>query len=315
MAGLRKTRGFTLIEVLVVVAIIALLISILLPSLAQAREQAKVAACSANLSQISKSLMLCFNDTKMYPAHDDGNSGAHGGIMATWHDVLFVRRYLPDLNAAYCPKDAKPDTFNRRRGEAWGFNYPKPLGGGAGSDYSYGINFLLTQLRHKGEQPGYVDYPDFDINLFPSSRVMIADAFWNWMHGWGSGGMEYNAWDFPSQAQNQMGWRHGTIAQPAANVGFLDGSVRYIRLSRSDVYPSGRLRGVKTGDKFFWRPGEHTDIAGWGVYDNQHKIDGVSVFQRGFQYPYGDDPLPELTPMWYTTHNKWPGSIATRKGW
>jgi prepilin-type N-terminal cleavage/methylation domain-containing protein len=45
-------RGFTLIEVLVVVAIIALLLAILLPSLAAARNQAKVTICQANSKQI-----------------------------------------------------------------------------------------------------------------------------------------------------------------------------------------------------------------------------------------------------------------------
>ncbi len=52
VSHLPPRRGFTLIEVLVVVAIIALLISILLPSLSRAREQARSAACATNLRQL-----------------------------------------------------------------------------------------------------------------------------------------------------------------------------------------------------------------------------------------------------------------------
>lgn len=247
-----------LIEVLVVVAIIALLVSILLPSLANAREQAKMTACAAHNSQIGKSLLYCYNETKFFPAHDDG--GAYDGVLATWIDVLFTRRYLPDLMVGYCPKDAKPDNFNKRRGQGWGFNYPKTMGGGTGCDYSYGIKFLLTQLKSKPADAG------FGLDNMASNRVMAADAWWNWMHGWGSGGMQFNTWDFPSSAQNQVGWRHGTARMPAANVLYFDSSVRPVRLNLGDLYPNGLLRGVKTGDKFFWRPGEHTDIgpAGWG---------------------------------------------------
>ena len=57
--------GFTLIELLVVVAIIALLISILLPSLQQAREQAKIVKCLANMKTLGTagvSYTLEFND-------------------------------------------------------------------------------------------------------------------------------------------------------------------------------------------------------------------------------------------------------------
>jgi prepilin-type N-terminal cleavage/methylation domain-containing protein/prepilin-type processing-associated H-X9-DG protein len=47
----RVSKGFTLIEVLVVVAIIALLVAILLPSLARARAQGRSSLCQSNLHQ------------------------------------------------------------------------------------------------------------------------------------------------------------------------------------------------------------------------------------------------------------------------
>jgi prepilin-type N-terminal cleavage/methylation domain-containing protein/prepilin-type processing-associated H-X9-DG protein len=60
MARNRTTcsRGFTLVELLVVIAIIALLVAILLPSLSSARESAKASVCASNLRAFSSAFEI-----------------------------------------------------------------------------------------------------------------------------------------------------------------------------------------------------------------------------------------------------------------
>jgi len=57
-----RMRGFTLIELLVVIAIIAILAAILFPVFAQAREQARSAACISNLRQQNNAVLLYVQD-------------------------------------------------------------------------------------------------------------------------------------------------------------------------------------------------------------------------------------------------------------
>ena len=74
----KKPRGFTIIELLVVVSIIALLVGILLPAIGKAREQAKLTISQANLRQLAT---------------------AHATYQAEWNDRQLT--YINDNFAQY----------------------------------------------------------------------------------------------------------------------------------------------------------------------------------------------------------------------
>src|ERR1700722_15209651 len=62
----RKAKGFTLVELLVVIGIIALLISILLPALNKARQDANLIGCQANLRSMGQALSIYVSESKGY---------------------------------------------------------------------------------------------------------------------------------------------------------------------------------------------------------------------------------------------------------
>ncbi len=69
-------RGFTLIELMIVVAIIAILAGILIPNFVNARAQAATSACESNLRSIATALELVYADLQTYEPNGQANFNA-----------------------------------------------------------------------------------------------------------------------------------------------------------------------------------------------------------------------------------------------
>src|SRR4051812_43988536 len=83
----RRSSGFTLVELLVVIGIIAVLISILLPALNRARDAANRTACASNLHQIYLLLQTYAANYKGFVPVGFSGAGAGGDAKQNNYDL------------------------------------------------------------------------------------------------------------------------------------------------------------------------------------------------------------------------------------
>jgi len=105
----RRKKGFTLIELMIVIAIIAILAAVLVPNFMRAREASRLTACKSNLKNISTAVETYSNDWDgLYPGGTVSSldakeikSGQSSGIGALQDDYIQKPTKCPTAKANY----------------------------------------------------------------------------------------------------------------------------------------------------------------------------------------------------------------------
>jgi prepilin-type N-terminal cleavage/methylation domain-containing protein/prepilin-type processing-associated H-X9-DG protein len=115
----RASRGFSLIELMVVVGIIAILIGLLLPTLQTSRQQAIRLECMNNLRTIGHALVMYNNTYHHLPVRFNDSKPGEG---LGYDDELIALKACVPKNFV-CPNHADAGYFTETMQPSYGFNW------------------------------------------------------------------------------------------------------------------------------------------------------------------------------------------------
>jgi len=183
LRSIRLRRGFTLVEMLVVLAIIGILAAILLPVFNSAREGARRASCASNLKQLSLGFQMYTRDTNgFYPPITPWRGSSWCSL---WADRIYP--YVRSEQVFECPnaeggefKAGCPPEFNDP-GQNPGLTQDGRLARFHGSytvnAFSGGIDHVITDGVDHG---GLTEYPKQVMHEVryrrPSSTILLLDG-------------------------------------------------------------------------------------------------------------------------------------------
>jgi len=134
-----RSRGFTLVELVLVVAIIALLVAILLPAMQAARHAARTARCLANVRSLQQAHLSYATDNRGLFADVALPHGGLGDPEKSF--VTTLRPWFDNPDVLHSPLDRSPHWPT----SAGGDGTPVPQSGGALRQTSYGMNNYLSR--------------------------------------------------------------------------------------------------------------------------------------------------------------------------